>query len=223
MSITHEEAQKLIQFKADDALMGFDNHLLEDHLRNCLECQKYAASIQALESTLPLLLHRRWDQQPLPHSTGQAFSRKPIRLQQNIFFATRIIAMGVICVAFLFNVWHFAQSGRTSVNPPSAVIPVIPTPSVQSTTTKPLDQKCERIVYVVQQGDTLERIAKQFSVSADEVMKANQLRSNALPSSMALSIPVCSLTPSGTPDTAASTFTPFLGTTTLTPIDSPTQ
>jgi hypothetical protein len=223
MSITHEEARQLIQFKADEALRGIENNLLEDHLNSCRECQKFAASISELEFTLPLLLHRRWNQHPLPLSTDKAISRKPINLQQTIFFATRIIAMGVICVAFLFNVWHFTQSGKPRTNPPSAMIPAIPTPSVQSTMTKELDQKCEASVYVVQQGDTLESIAKLFSVSSNAIMSANQLRTGALPQSKILSIPVCSPTPAGTPNTIASTFTPLLGTTTLTPIDSPTQ
>jgi hypothetical protein len=223
MSITHEEARRLIQFKADDALSRFDDTSLETHLRACPECQEYAASIRELESALPSLLHRRWNQHPLPLPAGKAVSRKPIDLKQNIFFATRIIAMGVICITFLFNIWQFTRAGSPQTNPPSAEIPMIPTPSAQSTMTNDLNQECEPIHYQVQPDDTLETIAKQFSVTADEILRANQLRTAALTPSMSLSIPACSPTPSGTPITRANAFTSLPGTTTLTPADGPTQ
>jgi hypothetical protein len=221
MSLTHEEARRLIQFKADDSLSSIDNTSLETHLSTCLECQKYAADISELASTLPGLLHRKWNQHPLPHSAGKTVSRKPIQVQQSLFFATRIIAMSVLCVAFLFNIWQFTRSGRPGSNPTSAQIPMIPTPSAQSTVTKLLDQKCAPILYEVKQNDTLESLAKQYSVSTEEILRANQLRTPALTPSIKLSIPVCSPTPPGTLNT--NTLTPLLGTTTLTPVDGPTQ
>ncbi len=223
MSITHEEARRLIQFKADDALRGIDITSLEAHLSTCLECQKYAASLQELESALPLLLHRRWSQSPLPLSTGKALSRKPIRWKQDLFFATRIMAMGLLCVAFLFNIWRFTQSGGQGTNPPPAQITMIPTPSAQSAVTKVQDQKCEPFLYEVRKNDTLESIAKQYSITMDQIQRENQLSTTGLTQNMKLSIPGCSPTPSGTPNSSTTIFTSLPGTTTLTPMDSPTQ
>jgi LysM domain-containing protein len=223
MSITHEEARRLIEFKADNALKGIDDNLLEAHLTSCLECQNYAANVLDLESTLQSLLQRRWNQYPLPLSTDGAVSRKNLKHTQNIFFATRIIAMGVICIAFLFNIWQFTQSGRQSTNPPSSEIPLIPTPSMQSTTTKVTDQQCEPILYQVRQKDTLESIANRFSVPTDKILSANHLKNATLATAMKLSIPVCNPTPPETPNTVTTTYTPLFGQTSLTPENSPTQ
>jgi LysM repeat protein len=223
MSITHEEARRLIQFRADDALKALEKNILEAHLTTCQECQHYAAVIRDLETTLQPLMQRKWNQHPLPHSTAKVVSSKSSGFIQNIFFATRIAAVGVICIAFLFNIWQFTQTGLQRTNPPSADIPLIPTPSVQSTTTNVIHQKCEPILYEVRNDDTLESIANQFSISAIEIMEANQLRTGTLIPSMKISIPACTPTPSGKSNTATTTFTPVLGPTTLTPANSPTQ
>ena len=223
MSITHEDARRLIQFRADDALKGVETHLLDTHLSSCPDCQKYAHSINELQSTLQPLMRRKWNQSPLPLSAGQTASKKSLPVTQRIFFATRIIAMGVICIAFLFNVWQFTQPGRQRPNPPQAEIPMIPTPSLQSTTTKVTNQKCETISYQVRENDTLKIIADRFAIPAEEIIRANNLTTRSLDTSMLLSIPVCNPTPSGTPNTIKTTLTPLLGSNTLTPVNGPTQ
>jgi hypothetical protein len=223
MTITHEEARRLIQFKADDALNEFDNNLLEAHLSSCPECQNYKASINGLESLLRPLMQRKWNQHPLPLPTDKAVSRGYANFTQTVFFATRIAAMGLICIGFLFNIWQYTKApGQRSV-PPSADIPLIPTPSLQSTRTEPTEQTCASILYLVQSNDTLESIAHQFSVPAEKIKYANNMRTETLNSSMKLSIPVCEPTPRGTPNIVRTTFTPFLGSNTLTPVNGPTQ
>lgn len=223
MSITHEEARRLIQFHEDDALKGAEKSVLDAHLNACPECQKYADSINDLDSTLRPLLQRKWNHYPLPLSIGQVISRKSNRFTLSIFFATRMVAMGIICVAFLFNIWQFTQSGGKRTNSPSADIPLIPTPSLQSTTTKVMDQRCGPILYEVRKNDTLESIAAQFSTSVEEIIQANHLRTATLNTSMTLSIQDCSSTSSGMAQTVTTTFTPLLGPNTLTPVNSPTQ
>ena len=223
MSITHEEARRLIQFRADDALQDIDNHLLEAHLSTCAECQKYASATHDLEATLQHLMQRRWDRQPLPLPAGKPLSVNSSHITQSIFFATRIIAMGVICVAFLVNIWQFTQSDRQRATPPAAEIPLIPTPSQQSMGTKATDQACESIYYEVKENDTIESIALRFSVPAEEILSTNHLRTETLDASMKLSIPICSPTPPGTPNTVPTTFTPLFTSHTLTPVNGPTQ
>ncbi len=160
---------------------------------------------------------------PCPLPQEKTASANPIDFTQSIFFATRIVAMGVICVAFLFNVWQFTQSGRQRATPPAAEIPLIPTPSLQSTGTQATDQTCEFIYYEVKENDTIESIATRFSVPAGEIRATNHLRTETLNTSMKLSIPVCSPTPPGTPNIVTTTFTPLLGPNTLTPMNTPTQ
>jgi hypothetical protein len=223
MSITHDEARRLIQFRADDALKDVERNLLETHLSICAECQKYASATSDLEATLQHLMHSRWDHQPLPLSPDKTVSPNPTHYTQSVFFATRIIAMGVICVAFLFNIWQFTQPGRQRSNPPQAEIPMIPTPSMHSTTIRVTNQTCETISYQVRENDTLKSIADQFAIPAEEIIRANQLRTRSLDTSMLLSIPVCTPTPSGTPKTIKTAFTPLLGSNTLTPVNGPTQ
>lgn len=223
MSITHEEARRLIQFRADDALMGVETHLLDTHLSSCLDCQRYARTIDEIQSTLQPLMHRKWNQYPLPLSAGQTASKKPHTFTQRILFATRIAAMGVICIAFLFNIWQFTRPGRQRPSPPQAEIPMIPTPSMQSTTTKATNQTCEPISYQVRNNDKLEDIADQFAIPAEEIIRVNHLRTRSLDISMLLSIPICSSTPSRTPNSVTTTYTPWLGSNTLTPVNGPTQ
>jgi LysM repeat protein len=223
MSITHDEARRLIQFKADEELKEFDKNLLETHIRSCPECQSYEADLNDLESTLRPLLRRKWNQSPLPYSTTSLVARISKKSAQNIFVATRIAAMGLICIAFLFNIWQFTRPGGQGSIQPSANIPLIPTPSQQSTQIKMTYPKCEPIVYVVQQEDTLGSIASRFSVSPQEIKIANQLKSETLTKSMNLSIPVCDTTPSGTPNIVNTTFTPLIELTTRTPVNSSTQ
>ena len=223
MSITHDEARRLIQFRADDGLQDIDNHLLEAHLSTCAECQKFASATHDLEATLQHLMQRRWDRQPLPLPAGKPVSVNSSRFTQSIFFATRIIAMGIICVAFLFNIWQFTQSGAQRATPSAAEIPLIPTPSMQTTGTGTTNQTCESISYEVKENDTIESIAARFAVPAEEIRTTNELRTGTLNTSMKLSIPVCSPTPSGTPNTITTTFTPLLGSNTLTPVHQSTQ
>ena len=223
MSITHDEARRLIQYRADDALQDIDNHLLEAHLSTCAECQKYASATHDLEATLQHLLQRRWNRQPLPLPAGKPVSVNSSRFTQSIFFATRIVAMGIICVAFLFNIWQFTQPGAQRATPPAAEIPLIPTPSMQTMGTSATDPSCEPLYHEVKENDTIESIAARFSVPAEEIRTANELRTGPLNTSMKLSIPVCSPIPSGTPSTITTTFTPLLGPNTLTPVNLSTQ
>jgi hypothetical protein len=223
MSITHDEARRLIQFRADDALKDTDSRLLEAHLNACAECQKYASDTHDLGTALQQIMQRKWDRRPLPLPTRKAVPANSQRFTQSIFFATRIIAMGVICVAFLFNIWQFTQSGAQGATPPAANIPLIPTPSLQTPGTRATDPTCESLSYEVKENDTLESIAARFSIPSEEIRAANNLRTGTLNSTMKLSIPVCSPTPAGTPHTITTTFTPLLGQNTLTPVKEATQ
>jgi hypothetical protein len=219
MSITHEEARRLIQFDTDRALKEREKNQLQDHLTGCLECSEYARQVHKLESTLVSVMQRKWNVQPIPSPAQTVSPREKSKSLQNILFATRIAAMGVICITFLFNIWHFTQSPGQSPNPVSSSAAPVPTPSILSTTTNAASLDCELISYKVQENDTLQSVASQFSVPPEAITTANHLDGNMLIPSMSLSIPICGQTP-GTPRTATITFTPLL---TSTPVNQSTQ
>jgi len=222
MSITHEEARRLIQFNADEALNGFEKDLMENHLETCDECRGYAKSILKMELILQPMLQRRWDRSPLPLPQNKEITSSQSKLIQNMILATRIAAMGVICVAFLFNFWQFTHSEREPASQPSAIGLPAPTPSLQFTSTKASVQSCAPFHYQVQKGDTLASIARQFSVTPEEIMKENNLDVNSLNKSTQLVIYSCSLTPTHAMNTATTAFTSWSNTTS-TPMGSPTQ
>ena len=62
-----------------------------------------------------------------------------------------------------------------AVSVPSAAAPKVEIPAVTATETKPLEQAFE---YVVQDGETVDGIARAFIVSAEDVRKLNGLGNN---------------------------------------------
>ncbi len=149
MSITHDEARRLIQFRADDALRILTIIYWRPISVPVRNVKNMHPPLHDLEATLQHLMQRRWDRQPLPLPAGKPVPVNSSRFTQSIFFATRIIAMGIICVAFLFNIWQFTQPGAQRATPPAAEIPLIPTPSMQTPGTSATDQTCESIYYEV--------------------------------------------------------------------------
>ena len=226
MQITHEQAHRLIQFHADQSLTDMEKDLLDKHLHACQECSQYAGSIQELESNLRPMMQRRWNQQPLPRPTVRLVRSQKSKITEDILLATRIAAMCVICMAVLINIWQFTQSSAQEPGGPSVSVsvPPVPTPSLQTTSTTVTMQECRQILYPVQEGDTLEGIASQFSITKQEITSINELGTNQiLTTSIVLKIPLCNSTPAGTPRTVTTLFTPLTNTTTTTPVGRPTQ
>jgi len=227
MQITHDEARKLIQFNADEALNLQKKAALYAHLKDCIECRVYAEDIKEVESILLPVMKRRWNLQPVPLSIDALTSERYSKIQTSILLATRTAIISVVFVAFIFSVWQFTRSGtQTSSQFPVGVLPV-PTPSTQSTSaavlwtsTKVTQQNCEEIPYTVQENDTLESIAYQFAISKEEIMVINNMKTETVIRAMELIIPKCNSTPTGTaegPATLTTTYTPSIDLTTFTP------
>jgi spore germination protein YaaH len=130
--------------------------------------------------------------------------------------------MGIICIAFLFNIWQFTRSSGTGSSQPSTNAFPAPTPSIQFTGTTVSSQKCDQILYPVQEDDTLESIAHQFSITKAELLAANNISLESLRPAIRLRIPICGTTPVGK-TTVTTTLTPLLGSTPSTPVNGPTQ
>ena len=219
MSITHEEARKLIQFSSDEALKPQQLSMLEIHLKDCMECRIFAEEIKDVEDLLIPAMLRHWNFQPTPLSIEAITSRERFSLKPFRLLITRTAIISIVFAAFIFSAWEFSLSRDGNVTPmPISVLP-IPTPSGQSTNTKSSVQSCEEMIYQVQENDTLEQIAAEFSASKEKIMASNHLSTEVIHIGMELLVPICNSTPTGTvhPSTLTTTFTPLAASPTSTP------
>jgi hypothetical protein len=203
----------------DKALGPQEKAMLQIHLTDCPDCRAFADEIKALENLLLPVMIKHWALQPVPLSVEAITSKRKSQRQASIILATRTVMIGLVFAAFVFSVWQFTHPGTQVSNPmPVSVLP-IPTPSGQSTSTKISFQNCDETIYQVQDNDTLESIASQFSVAKDKIMAINNLSTESIKAKMELLIPICTSTPTGTihPSTLTTTFTPLMSPTISTP------
>ena len=219
MQITHAEAQELIQFSIDEVLKPHERNILQRHLKDCLECRTFVEEIKGVENLLLPVMGRHWAGQPAPLSIDSLTNKKKLQLQISIMLVTRTAMISIVFAAFIFSAWQSTHSGKQNANPGPVSVLAIPTPSGQSTSTKINFQNCPEMVYQVQENDTLESIATQFSVTTDKLTTINNLRTESIHAKMKLLIPICTSTPTGTlyPSTLTTTFTPLLDPTSSTP------
>jgi FOG: LysM repeat len=221
MPITHAEAHNLIQYNLDKVLKPQEKHILQIHLNDCVECRAFAEEMKGLENLLLPVMSKHWAVQPIPLRMEIIThkSQRNLQLHTSMILATRTAIISIVFAAFVFSTWQFTHSGKQSTNPvPVSVLP-IPTPSGQSTSTKISSQDCKETKYQVQENDTLDSIASQFSVAKNKIVAINDLSTESIHAKMELLIPICTSTPTGTlhPSTLTITFTPLIGPTTSTP------
>jgi hypothetical protein len=221
MSITHEQAQKLIQLKMDQILGTEDSMKLSAHLHNCSECTAYAHEIKEVPNLLAPLMKRQWNVQPAPLSISALMGNYE-KVPSSTFLTMRKAAITLVVMALFFSAWQFVLSGPRPASQLSPAIPPMPTPSnptMQVISTQLTSENCPLASYMVQEQDTLDSIAHQFSVSEDTIVVVNHLEATMLRPAMELEIPVCNFTPTGTFHLATftSTLTPIARPTTLTP------
>ena len=209
MQITHAEARRLIQFKADSHLNPSNEENLNTHLKSCKECQHYFESLEETESMLRQTMHKQWNIRPLPLHMDVLYSKAHSNSSSNIFLTTRTALIGIAFVMFAFITWQTMSSGVTSAQAPLGTMPImIPTPATQLTSTNTQQSECTEVRYMAQPGDTLEGIASQFSVSKETIIVTNQLTSDTLAQAMELIIPICGSTPTSTTHPPTFTITP---------------
>ena len=223
MSITHEQAHRLIQLDMEDMLNRKESAILSAHLRECRECVIYANEISEVTNLLTPIMKRQWSVQPAPLPLVALMVKKE-RITANHLLTMRTAAMALLFVALFFSAWQFELPGGVGSSQSPLVIPPAPTPSVQSTqstSTESTEANCEMIIYPVQGEDTLASIAEQFSTSEREIIQLNQLKTATISPPMGLLVPVCNFTPTGTysPVTFTTTHTPLIIATTSTPVD----
>jgi predicted anti-sigma-YlaC factor YlaD len=219
MQITHEEAHRLIQFSMDQELKPQERNRLQSHLEICLECRSFDEDLKEVNKLLLPMMRKHWDLRPIPLSVGTLKSKRKFHLPTSNLLVTRTAVISLALVAFIFSAWQFTRSNNQTVTPiPLGVLPIT-TPSGESTSTMVSLQNCVEMRYRVQENDTLESIASQFSVSREQIVAINHLSTESINTNLELLIPVCVSTPTGTiyPATLRATFTPVLGSTTSAP------
>jgi hypothetical protein len=221
MSITHEQARKLIQLKMDQALNIQEAAILSAHLRSCGECQGYANEIKEVEKLLPPILKRQWNAQPAPLPVVSLIEKR-VSIKTNNLLTIRKAAISLVVMALFFSAWQFVLSTPTTTIQMPQAIPPVPTPSVltaQSPNAELTLEGCALLPYIVRKNDTLAGIAGQFSVSDLMIMELNHLGPEAVRPGMELLIPLCDFTPTGTfhAATFTTTHTPILYLTASTP------
>lgn len=219
MAITHSEAQEWIHLESDASLTTDQKKALEAHMVVCSECRMYANGIRGMENVLRPLLQRQWRQQPVPLPIGSLLRNRNNKLSNSTLLATRIAAISVMLLAFMVSTWRLASSNPDIPNPVLANIPSMPIPSTstQLTSTRTGFEGCNTISYVVTKNDTLARVAYEYSISVEEIMRMNALNDETLYTGQILSVPSCDSTPTGTIHPQTTTLTPYLHTITSTP------
>lgn len=219
MQSTHEEARRLIQFKADGGLDPVSEERLHAHLAGCTECRTYRDSVKETESVLRQTLRNQWNARPLPLQMDAVLGKSYSKRSVTGYLTTRKALIGIVSMLFAFFAW---QSMTAVTAPPQnlpATVPFVPTPSVQYqfTVTGTTRDDCREIRYVVKEGDTLDGIARQFSAPPEAILSANNLAHVPLRPNQELVIPACETTPTGTIHPPTITITPQLETISTTP------
>lgn len=217
MQITHEEAHRLIQFDADDALAPSEKNNLVEHLQFCTECQTYAESMGSIEILLRPLLQKNWNKEPLPLSATSLTGKRNREIGQGAFLATRIAIIGMVFMGFLFTVWQVTVSGEARPAISVASVPPMPTPSVQFVNLTSTTSNCAGMLYIIKENDTIESIAQRYATSKESILTANNLSPADLEVGMEILIPACTSTPTGTVNAQTSTNTPSTKPITSTP------
>lgn len=217
MQITHAEAQKLIQFNADEVLNDQEHASLAAHLQDCSECRRYAEEIREVESILLPAMQRHWNLQPAPLQIGTLYQKRSSKIQRSLILATRMVAMSAIFLAFLFSVRQFALPGGQNSSPLTVGVPPIPTPSAPLTSTTVMFQNCESILYEVQENDTLAFIAYRFGVPQEDILAANHMPTDTVFTGVKILIPLCPSTPTRTRPPTTYTYTPSVSPKAFTP------
>jgi len=198
MEITHEQARRLIQHDADEPLNQNKQNLLRAHLNDCPDCSVYAAELDELGNILRRVMHKQWDLYPTPLSMNVLPLKRNFKVKASIIMAIRMALVSIAIIISIFSVWQIKwTNSETLSQTPLSILPV-PTPSTQPTSTRIVSQNCEEVRYKVQENDSLDSIADQFSTLKESIMLANEMQTEVVNPAMELIIPICGSTPTGT-------------------------
>lgn len=207
--ISHLQARAWLDSAVDLALTHEQRAALEGHLAGCDECRRYEAELAGLEETLRKSLQAHLPASHAPLSLEEVLQRvkasQPATTFANRWVAAPVLLVVLLTIIFTLGFPRGAGGGTHPTQALTATALLVPTPSAPITSTLLSLPECESIRYQVQAGDTLDAIARQFSISKDILMAYNHLTAESLPAE--LSIPMCSVTPLVGSQTPSSTVT----------------
>ena len=207
--ISHLQARAWLDSAVDLALSPEQRAALEGHLASCDECRRYEAELADLEGTLRQSLQSHLPSSHAPLLLEEVLQRvkvnKSAAAVANRWVAAPVLLVVLLTIIFTMGFPRGAGGGTRPIQALTATALLVPTPSAPITSTLLSLPECESIRYQVQVGDTLDSIARQFSISKDVLMVYNHLTAESLPAE--LSIPMCSVTPLVGSRTPSSTVT----------------
>jgi len=218
--ITHQEVRALLQAAADVPLPAAQQAAVDAHLGECRDCRAFAARLEVLQDGLRRVTRLHWDRQPAPlplqaikERSGRVKRRKQINETLGKFAVVPLLAFAfVLAVRMVAPQQLAAGTAVLTIQTPQLALRT-PTPVYQNTSDGPDTVVCQRLVYIVQPGDTLDGIAAHFGVPQETILAYNGLASDKLQPNTTLNIPLCGHTPTGTSTaTADSVSTPALDT-----------
>ena len=212
MELTHTQAREMIHFSADSALEADALRILKLHLDSCEACRTYADSIHAMENRLRNAMRQHWHLRPAPLAVDAIKSKSRTKSFQSSQLATRLTMIATIALMVVVAAFQITNTSKEGSDQAPVVVPLIPTPSVQTTFTEiNTAQSCEEVRYVIQPNDTLDSIAAKFSITKNELMEANAMNTETIITGKEIIVSMCNSTPTGTvhPPAFTTTLTPL--------------
>lgn len=212
LSLTHQNARRLLQHSLDAELNAPEQAALAAHLAACPECSAYAQRMTGLEAQLRHLTHQQWDRHA-PRLSPRAIRQQlaspgPVwGAYLNLGLPLKLTAAAalVLSLMFAFNLGGLQRFTTLPVDVSSAPAPATllqtPTPAVRETATLVSQPNCQFATHLVQEDETLDGIAARYGVSVVRLMEVNRLQNIPLTPGQALAIPVC-VTPTSTSTTS---------------------
>jgi len=207
--LTHKKARALLQKEADLPITGDEKEALDEHLVGCESCHSYAEELIALEEKLRRATLARWDGYPLnlelQSLTKPAKSKESYRVINPLFKGTfvKITFVTTLVVASLFVIMLLGKQTTSTLGTLLATPTRTPLAEYMDNVTNVTDDKiskdpCDPVQYIVQESDTLEKIAFQFGVSKERIIDQNQLIVEKFNPGTILLVPMCTVTPTRT-------------------------
>jgi LysM repeat protein len=152
--------------------------------------------IDEMEESLHRITHQKWDRYKPSISIvtiKNQISTPFLQLGSSNLFMKMVVASLFLSASFLFFYHPVETSTMVGFGNLSLPTPQIPyttnTPTPQNTATQ--SKECSKISYTVQQGDSLDGIAANFSVAAASILKENKLSSSNIAPGTSLMIIIC--------------------------------
>lgn len=217
--LAHQKFQTLLQVATDQALRPEEQMILDHHLSECLECQKYAQNLNLLEDGLRRVMQQQWNVRSKPLTVDAIKNRSQRTLAPSHFAAAfskfafvPMLALTIFMVLTIkmTNPQKSSTELGVALSGTPSMAQIIPRPPASNTIAKLRTQTCRQVSYAAQKGETLGSIAIKFGVSKESIAAYNGLSSDTLDASLTLVIPICERTPletTTTTPTAPNTLT----------------